>query len=96
MANGSGYGEKLKDADTETSEKVIDKNKAKKRGRKVGSTTKKAGEARTESLTISLSAKEKKYLLEQATNLTKSMNVTVSASAFIRMKGLVDMPEDYE
>lgn len=90
-----GYGDKLKQNTDKikTEEKIFDEStETKGKGRP----KKKASEVRNKAVPIAFTQKEIDWIDDKAKEMSKQLNIKVTASAWMRMKILADMPKEEE
>lgn len=88
-----GYADKLKQNSTKIKidEKVLEQKTAKKKPK--GRPKKSNEEIRNIAIPIAFSQKEKEWIEEQATRISKEIGIQITTSAWMRMLILKDMPE---
>lgn len=92
-----GYRDKLKQNSDKikTEEKIFEDKKPTKKSKKLMGRPKKADEdKRDKSVPIAFTQKEKDWIEKQANDMSKQLNIKVTASAWMRMKILADMPKE--
>ena len=94
-----GYGDRLQQATnegkTEVKSSVIKDSKPKKKNIG-GRPKKKVEDVRNINIPTAYSKAEKEWIDAQAKELSKQLNIKVTASAWIRSKVLADMPKEEE
>jgi hypothetical protein len=91
------YKEKLKNSSVQkTEEKILEDSKPAKKKNVGGRPKKKVEDVRNINIPTAYSKAEKEWIDAQAREMSKQLNIKITASAWIRSKVLADMPKEEE